>query len=114
MTDNADLGRGYAPVVTCARHHQALHVGGVSAHPEAGVFELTSPRDIRMVTADIDEHLAERISRTTFAPDQSADRTLAVQNRVEPDSQYCRAQVSHRAQRVARLAQRLDLTGGAL
>ena len=68
MTDNADLDREYAPVVTCARHHQALHVGGVSAHREAGVFELTSPRDIRMVTADIDEHLAERISRTTCAP----------------------------------------------
>ena len=107
MTDNADLGREYAPVMTCADHHQALHVGGVSAHREAGVFELTSPRDIRMVTADIDEHLAEGISRTTFAPDQSA-----VQNRVEPDSQYCRAQVSHRAQLVARLAQRVDLMGG--
>ena len=66
MTDNADLGRGYPPVVTCARHHQALHVGGTSGHREAGVFELTSPQDL--FTADIDEHLAEGISRTTFAP----------------------------------------------
>ena len=51
---------------TCARHHQALHVGGASGHREAGVFELTSPQDL--FTADIDEHLAEGISRTTFAP----------------------------------------------
>ena len=66
MTDNADLGRDCAPVVTCARHHQALHVGGTSGHREAGVFELTSPQDL--FTADIDEHLADGISRTTFAP----------------------------------------------
>jgi hypothetical protein len=25
MTDNADLGREYAPVMTCADHHQTLH-----------------------------------------------------------------------------------------
>ena len=113
MTDNTDLGREYAPVVTCARHHQALHVGRASAHREAGVFELTSPRDIRIVTAYIDEHLAERISRTTFAPIRPSIARRPSQYRAEPDSQYCRAQVSHRAQRAARLAQRVDLMGGA-
>ena len=111
MTDNADLGREYAPVVTCARHHQALHVGGASGHRETGVFELTSPQDL--FTADIDEHLAEGISRTTFAPIRASIARWSSQNRAEPDSQYCRAQVSHRAQLVARLAQRVDLMGGA-
>jgi hypothetical protein len=113
MTYNADLGREYAHVQTWARHPQILHVGGALAHREAGAFELTSRRDIRIVTAYIDEHLAERISLTTFAPIRPSVARCPSQYWAEPHNQYCRAQVSHGDQRAARLAQRVDVMGGA-
>jgi len=101
----------YEPVVTCARHHQTLHVGGASAHRDAGVFELTSPETSGWsLTAHIHEHLVERISRTTLAPIKASIARWPSQYRAETDS--------HIAERkfpihVACLAQSVDLMGGA-